>query len=266
MADDENPQQQPPPPTGQQQPPPYGQYPAQQGGNGLAVAGMVLGILATFFGIIFITFFLAIPLGVIALALSIPAILKARRTGARKGMAIAGIVLGAIGLILGIVGAATLNSAVNNINDAIERIEEVPPDTIGDTTTTRAATEETTKVGETLTLDDGAKATVYSVTPNSPAPNDFVTPTAGSTFTGVDLEQCAGSESLPVNPLYWRVQTTDNREDDAVLGAQDFQTGDLAANQCRRGSVLFEVPDGQTVKAVILTDVLLGETARWTAS
>lgn len=76
--------------------------PTQQRNNGVALAAMILGILALL-GLVFV--FPAIILGIIALVLGIMGVRKAssiQGPGARKGMAITGIVTGAIALILSV--------------------------------------------------------------------------------------------------------------------------------------------------------------------
>ena len=115
------PQQTPPPaapygqdPYAQQQQPPYG-YPQQQGyggyqqpgyggygptgeNNGIAIASMVVGIVSMV-GICFFGGFL----GIVAIGLGIPALNKSKTTGTGRNQAIAGIVLGALSLLLAIV-------------------------------------------------------------------------------------------------------------------------------------------------------------------
>ncbi|MBA1834854.1 DUF4190 domain-containing protein [Corynebacterium wankanglinii] len=76
--------------------------PTQQQNNGVALAAMILGILALL-GLVFV--FPAIILGIIALVLGIVGVRKAssiQGPGARKGMAITGIVTSVIALILSV--------------------------------------------------------------------------------------------------------------------------------------------------------------------
>lgn len=80
----------------------YEPAPAQQQNNGIALAAMILGILSLL-GLIFL--FPALILGLIALILGFVGVRKANTIvgpGARKGMAITGIVTGAIALILSV--------------------------------------------------------------------------------------------------------------------------------------------------------------------
>jgi hypothetical protein len=75
------------------------QPPMQPQGNGMAVAGMVLGILTT---ALFFTSLIAVVLGILAIIFSIIGIKKARRVGRGKGMAIAGLITGIVGMLLAI--------------------------------------------------------------------------------------------------------------------------------------------------------------------
>ncbi len=114
------------PPTGGYGTPPGG--PGQQGTNGLAVAALISGIL----GFLCITAIAAIVLGIVALG-------QIRKTGKKgKGLAIAGIVLGAIWLL---VGALSVPAALDRINDeaSVTTSSSAP-----DTATAAPSTSETT--------------------------------------------------------------------------------------------------------------------------
>jgi hypothetical protein len=73
--------------------------PQQQGGNGLAVAGLVMGILAL---VLFWIPFLGILLGLLGLIFGGVGIGRANKVGKGKGMAIAGLVMGILGVLLGL--------------------------------------------------------------------------------------------------------------------------------------------------------------------
>ncbi len=72
--------------------------PAKQG-NGLAVAGMVLGIIALG---LFCFWFVSIPCAIVGLILSLLGNKKAKETGAGAGMAKAGMILGIIAIALAV--------------------------------------------------------------------------------------------------------------------------------------------------------------------
>lgn len=93
-------------------------------GNGLAVAALVLGIIGVIFGLIPLTFFIALVCGVVGLALGIPAIVSAHR-GRRGGkvMAWIGAALAGLAVVLGIWGAVIVNDVFEDTNDELDRIE-----------------------------------------------------------------------------------------------------------------------------------------------
>ncbi|MFB8103857.1 MULTISPECIES: DUF4190 domain-containing protein [Streptomyces] len=110
-----------------------GQYDTQYGapeptssGNGFAVTALVLGLLACLF---FWTVVGGLLLGLLALVFGILGALRARRGQApRKGMAITGAVLGALGLIgsvvVLIIGISLFNSeSFQDLQDCVDRAE-----------------------------------------------------------------------------------------------------------------------------------------------
>lgn len=78
----------------------YRQQPAVQApSNGMGVAGLVLGI--TSVGLCWL-FAVGFVLGLVGVILSANGVTVGRRTGAGRGMAIAGLVLSLVGLVLGV--------------------------------------------------------------------------------------------------------------------------------------------------------------------
>ncbi|HTR50766.1 MAG TPA: hypothetical protein VMJ10_08680 [Kofleriaceae bacterium] len=93
-------------------------YPPPPQGNGMAVAAMVLGILAIVLcWIPFLNWGLAL-LAIIFGALGIGA---ANKRGSGKGMAIAGLVCGAIGALLGVMFWLLVVAAVRTVGHQIEK-------------------------------------------------------------------------------------------------------------------------------------------------
>lgn len=70
---------------------------APRQGNGLAIAGLILGIVSVFF---FCISFISLLCGICGLIFSILGMRRAKITGTGRGMAIAGLVLGVAGLLL----------------------------------------------------------------------------------------------------------------------------------------------------------------------
>ena len=94
------------------------QQPPQQQGNGIAVAGMVLGICALVFcWIPFLNWVLGL-LGIIFGALGIS---RGNKVGTGKGMALAGLICGIIGSLLGIALVVLVFSAGKAIERGFEK-------------------------------------------------------------------------------------------------------------------------------------------------
>ncbi len=83
--------------------------------NGQAVAALVCGIIGAVVGTIPILAVPALALGVLAVVFGLVAWRKALRGEPRKGMAIAGTLLGSLAIVLSIVGFIIVNNAFNNV-------------------------------------------------------------------------------------------------------------------------------------------------------
>ena len=97
---------------------------------------------------------------------------------------------------------------------------------------------------------------IRSFTPNAPPRNQFSTPDPGNQLVEIDVELCAGSAPLSVNPLYWLVTDSGNVTYGAELGGQTLTTIELAAGNCTAGVVAFEMPDASTPAYGIVTAAL----------
>ena len=105
-------------------------------GNGMAVAGLVLGIIGLLFGLIPLTFFIALPCGILGTIFGFAGRRRAKRGATGKGMATAGLITGIIAIGLGIAGVMIVNDAaedlerdLNEISDEFERdMEELEQD------------------------------------------------------------------------------------------------------------------------------------------
>ena len=99
---------------------PPGAQPTQaRVGNGIALAGMVCGIVSLVIGWVPFVGLLGIVAAIVGLSLSIPGLARAKETGERRSFAITGIITSAIGLVvgaLGIVFAVVLFRAVQRFD------------------------------------------------------------------------------------------------------------------------------------------------------
>lgn len=89
--------------------------------KGLAVASMVIGIVAIVLSFIPVIGFISFILGPIAVILGIVAIVKKRG----KGQAIAGIITGALGFIIVLIGTFLFGALVSSVDDEMQGLEEL---------------------------------------------------------------------------------------------------------------------------------------------
>lgn len=172
-------------------------FPAQQTGNGMAVASLVLGLIGLLAGLVPLLFFIAFPCGVLAVVFGFVGRRNAvRRPTTGKGMAIAGLVMGVLGLVLGVVGLVVLNKAVDEIGETLDTItlETIAPVSSADPTTPETEPDVVESVPvETTTPDAAADLVVESgfsrnVERGVVSAGALVTNRGGRTACGVEVQ------------------------------------------------------------------------------
>ena len=113
-------------------------------------------------------------------------------------------------------------------------------------------------VGHKLSLSNGDTIQVHSYTPNVTASNQFAKPGPGMSFSVIDVEGCARQASTTgvVNPFFFELQMPDNTRADATflpVKTPELRSGAMAAGDCIRGNVAFEVPTGVKPVAVVFS-------------
>lgn len=98
-----------------------GAAPGAGQGNGLAVTALVLGIVAAVFGLIPLFFLISLTCGVLAVIFG----LVGRDRPTRRGMALAGVLLGIAGVALAIIGVVIIDDAIDDVNGALDRGHEI---------------------------------------------------------------------------------------------------------------------------------------------
>ncbi|MCD9194280.1 DUF4190 domain-containing protein [Streptomyces albireticuli] len=83
------------------------------GGNGLAVAAMVLGIT----GLVTSVLFVGGPLGVLGLVLGLVALMRAGRTGAGRGQAVTAVVTSSLAIMVSVLAALFMVWFANKTQD-----------------------------------------------------------------------------------------------------------------------------------------------------
>ena len=86
----------------------------------MAVAALVLGIVGAVFGLVPILGLVAFPLGILAVVFGF----VGRRRSTGRGMALAGIITGALALVLAVVGVVIVQDAVEDIDAAFDDFDE----------------------------------------------------------------------------------------------------------------------------------------------
>lgn len=102
--------------------------PKSTAGQGLGVAGLVMGILAIPLGIFPCTFFIGILFGIIGIILSLVALSQANRGAGPKAMIIAALVCSIVGLTFASIWGFAISSGGARVIREIIREGDFPPD------------------------------------------------------------------------------------------------------------------------------------------
>jgi lysylphosphatidylglycerol synthetase-like protein (DUF2156 family) len=102
----------------------------------MAVAALILGIVALVFSFIpFLGAFVAFPLGIVAIILGVLGRSRAKQGAAGGGLAMGGIILGAVALLISMlwVIGATIFAGIfeRDIRDLIDELEQFDPQSVG---------------------------------------------------------------------------------------------------------------------------------------
>lgn len=95
--------------------------------NGLATAGFVLGLLGLLGSFIPVINIVGIVIGVVGAVLAAVGLAKAKKSGAGKGLAVSGLILGLLALIIGIVVNVAFAKALNNAADDVTKTSVKAP-------------------------------------------------------------------------------------------------------------------------------------------
>jgi len=114
--------------TSPQPPQPSGTFgPAQPAGNGIAIAALVLGIVGL---ALFCLRYVSIPCGVLAIIFGVIGKNKAKQGAPRGGMAMAGLIMGCIGIVLTVLWlagvAALLGFARAKMPEIAQQLQNMP--------------------------------------------------------------------------------------------------------------------------------------------
>ncbi|GAA2804679.1 DUF4190 domain-containing protein [Streptomyces showdoensis] len=159
-----------------------GMQPPAQPRNGLGTTALVLGIVGLVFAIIPFLFWLGAILGLLALIFGIVGASRAGKgLATNKGMAVTGLVLGAVSVLVAIVWTVVIATAVKDVADELEKEGGLKGAASSSAEPSKGAAEpsadpsdkapEALKFGETFTYEDGIKVTVSK--PRAHKPDEF---------------------------------------------------------------------------------------------
>ncbi|REK88991.1 DUF4352 domain-containing protein [Streptomyces inhibens] len=151
---------------------PTGAHAPQAARNGLGVAALILGIIGALSGIPMVLFWLAGPLGILALIFGLVGLSRAKKGQAtNKGVAVTGTILGGLAIILAIVGiivtVLAVNKAVDEINKQVESSSGQPKGGSGQSAKDLGP-------GDTAKYNNGVEVTVSKATPYTVDPSTLV--------------------------------------------------------------------------------------------
>ncbi len=243
----DQPKSTPTPPPLPQQPsvPPVPSATAPGAAKGLAVTALVLGIIAFLFGWLglfsifgagnIVTAIAAIIFGIIALTKKQP-----------KGLALTGLILGAVALlatvaliIVSTIGYASIaDKAKNEYNNSSNY-----------SSSSSNTSQATFGVNETATYDDKA-VTVTGVQRNYSTGNEYIQPETGKEFVVVTVS-IANNSSTPMSYSSYEFKIQDSNgvqqsESYASISEGLLNSGSLAPGGKVTGKIAFEVPAGDT--------------------
>ncbi|MFG2141573.1 DUF4190 domain-containing protein [Streptomyces sp. NPDC048650] len=239
------------------------QAPAPQAArNGLGVTALVLGIIGTLSGIPMFLFWLAGPLGVLSLIFGLVGMSRAKKGQAtNKGVAVTGTILGALAIILAIVGVIVsvlvVKGAVDDVNKQYKE-ETGSSDVIKDL-----------GAGAAAKYNNGLQVTVSKPSPYTVDPNTLVAGhTDGNKAYKLTVTLKNTGDKDFENPLMTTKAEADGKNaeevDDDKHGAlhHDFEKV-LSPGESSHVEMVFDAPPSTKELNIKITPDLLLDPANW---
>ncbi len=233
--------------------------------SGLAVAGLVLGIVAilgSFIPIINnISFIIAIVGGILATVALVGAV-KGKHGG--KGMAIAGVVLAVVSIVLVLVTQSAFKSALDKTSEnlksgsqPVETSQSQQSDNKGEQSSQKESKEtkdySNMPVGETVTLEKGLTVTVNSVDRSQTKYDGTPLVCISVTYTNT------GDSSAAFNIFDWKSEDANGVQQSCyynMSGTGQLESGRLSPGGTVTGNVYF---DGEPIRALYFSNILQSE-------
>ncbi|MBT2511025.1 DUF4190 domain-containing protein [Streptomyces sp. ISL-98] len=261
-----------PTPAGFQGPPPQMTQPR----NGLGVAALVLGIAGVVLGLAVFLFWMSWLPALLALVFGIIGLGNARKgLATNKGMALTGLILGAVGLLLAVGGGVFTVTKVTEITDDIraevESAEASAKASASAEASASAAAEAARNLefGETYTYENGLKITVSK--PQPYVPDDYVLGHAKGNKAVQVIVTAVNDGTAKVDFKTGLPNVSDADGADAELlidgsGRQKVLTGNLLPGKRAVGKYAYSLPPGAAdrIQVEFSPDVMEYDDAVWT--
>lgn len=258
------------------QPPSYGPGPSMPGRSGLAVAGMVLGIVAlltSFMPIVNNLSFLMAIIGLVLATVGIWQVRKGKRSGG--GMAIAGIIMNVLAVVLVLAFQAYYSSALEEVFDStsVSRSASASGAASGSAASTSSAASSSSAsaasaqdfqdlpIGTAVELTNGLSVSVESVTSGLLNYDD-------SPVTQVTVSyRNDGTRNVSFGPYDWKGQDPQGAQRSITYysnAENGLSSGDLAPGGAVTGNLYF---DGALSRVVFQTSLFSkSNDATWSVS
>lgn len=236
-----------------------------QKGSGLAIAALILGIFTLVICLIPVVNNLAYVTGLVAIVLGF---LGRRGVRPGKGMALAGIITGVLGVIGAIVSTILYVSVLNGVSDALDEAAKPVSGASASSSSTDSPDDQTTpaddqtsdgpstfKVGETASItqngSEGATIKVTKVEVSKKSLGQYGSKPENGAFKVITVAAAnSGDESFDVNPFDWYYLDADGAKyeygDDNAFASgyegKDFNGTTLNKGEKTSGTMVFDVP------------------------
>ncbi|MEV0374940.1 DUF4190 domain-containing protein [Streptomyces sp. NPDC050636] len=252
----------------QYQPTPQGPAGApghQAARNGLGVAALILGIIGSLSGIPMILFWLAGPLGLLALIFGLVGMSRVKKGQAtNKGVAVTGTILGALSIILAIVGLIVTVLAVNK---AVDEVKEEFDKQSGSSSNIKDL-----GAGEAAKYNNGLEVTVSKPTPFTVDPNTLISGhTEGNKAYKVTVTLKNTGDKAATNPLMSTDAEADGKKTEEVADDKhgilhhDWEKT-LDPNESDSVEMVFDAPPTAKELSIKITPDILLDPANWKLS
>jgi hypothetical protein len=230
--------------------------------NGLGIAALILGIIGALSGIPMILFWLAGPLGLLALIFGLVGMSRVKKGQAtNKGVAITGTILGALSIVLAVVGVIVTVLAVNKAVDEVNKEFDKQSGSSSNIKDLGA--------GQAAKYNNGLEVTVSKPTPFTVDKNTLISGhTEGNKSYKVTVTLKNTGDKAATNPLMTTDAEADGKKAEEVADDKhgilhhDWEKT-LDPNESDSVEMVFDAPPSAKELSIKITPDLLLDPANW---